>query len=332
MKNNLKIILCLLFTVLLPFSLVACKTKNSDNNGETGQNQGNNPGGSQEQGYVLNDSEIARIIGTSVQLNDNFVEKLNSSDILKTNSYLEEVGSKTYPILNNAYYPAVFFDLYNNDEKNDASLENNKVYAYKNDGFCKFLKIIANDNNKFSIVIVTNENNGYFEFFNFEYRLENGTLNSLKISFLQTANKSQLISFSEALLDYKNLNFEAGIGNVNWSSEKYSSRQFFENNFTKNNFSAIKNEDWGYSFYEKFCFSENKSYVCDTEKMPENVHLNSQFDSFGFIDAFDFFDEFSAIPNLELSIKTTDYFYSSDLDNRYKMNYDHSKFTFEKAR
>lgn len=322
-RNFYKLFLCFVLAVVLPFSFVGCKksSKGDGNNSENSNNGGNNQN-PQEESYVLNDTEITKIVGKLSDANDEFITSLNAANLLKPNDYPEKMGDKTYPVLNYAYYPSIFYSAYS------AGIKKDKTYAYINDVRKKYLEIKTNENNdKIFIKIATNDS-GNFVYFNYEITTNEGEIDSVSIAFLETKDsEGKRISFSQSFLDYKNKSLETSFGLISEFSS--TNEQFFKNNFTKDKFALIPENSWGYSFYQKLEFGETKNHKWNTENMPSNSDFLASFDKFEFLDAFDKNNEYKNLSNDKLTTITNDIF--SYVDIQGKIVYSKEYFTFEKA-
>ena len=309
MFKKLKPFLCLILAVILPLCFVACKSSKKEQNDGGGVNN-SSPEPTPEEtptpeiSYVLNDAEVNRILSSSFDVCKSFIDDLNESNILKDNEYLEAVGVKTYSIFDYAFYPARFANGYTNE------FVTTKTYVYQQGADRKFFDIKTNDSNdKINVTIIIDEYNSdtvtaYF----YEFKIDEGDIDSLKISYINT--DSSRINFSETLFDFKNFVCEIGLGNV---SEFSSNRTFLNNNFTADKFSQIVEDKWSYSYYQKFDFSSEKDYQLNANKMPENDSLIAYFDEFGFLDVFDVLDEYRQISSSDRIDMGSDYFkqYSS---------------------
>ena len=293
----------------MPLCFVACKSgKSSGDNTSGGGNPGGESGGGGNSGneppaetYVLDDAEINRVLGSSYDVCKEFTINLNNSNLLKNNDYSDVLGEKTEPIFEYIFYPSRFVK-----EGTNSYLQEN-TYAYQpmqQQSTYKYFKVKANDSNdKINVVILVNTTDDLSAYF-YEYSVNEGSLESLKLSYFYANINGNYFDFAEANLDFNNSIFELGQGHlINVSSP----RTFLANKFdTKEHFLDINK--WTYSYYQKFNFRDVGSITRNTETMPNNEHLLAQFDSFGFVGVYEIFDEFDAFTNSELTALDKDYF------------------------
>lgn len=325
MLKKFRSFLCLILAVILPLCFVACKSSKNDtigggnSGGETPEQEPEN-NGSPEISYVLDDAEINRILSESFDICKDFLNDLNESNLMRDNAYPEAIGVKTYSIFDYALYPARFAKGYT------SAFDSSKTYIYYVGADKKFFDIKANNtNDKINATILVDQyNDSVVTAYFYEFNIDKGDIESLKISYVNAG--SSYISFSDALLDFKNYVCEIGIGSV---SEFESSRNFIKDNFTSEKFGQINGDKWSYSYYQKFDFSNQKDYESDYDKMPNNEKLISYFDNFGFLDVFDELDIRRQTTSSSLVDMGSDYFlqYSS-----YGfISYDSENFVFEMA-
>lgn len=293
----------------MPLCFVACKSSKNDS---TGGGDGGNESSEQEPennvtpeiSYVLDDAEINRILSESFDVCKDFVTDLNESNLMRDNDYPETVGVKTYSIFDYALYPARFAKGYT------SAFDSTKTYIYYVGSDKKFFDVKANNtNDKINVTILLDQyNDSIVTAYFYEFSIDKGDINSLKVSYVNAG--SSYITFSEALLDFKNSVCEIGIGSV---SEFESSRNFMNNNFTPEKFGLINGDKWSYSYYQKFDFSSQKSYESDYDNMPNNEKMINYFDKFGFLGVFDKLDNSRQLHSSSLVDMGSDYFlqYSS---------------------
>lgn len=317
-KSFYRFFLCIILAVILPFSFVGCKKDNNKNNIKS--NEKENSSDNQEESYVLTDAEIARIVNSLSEKNNEFVSSLNNANILAPNDYPKQVGNETYSILNYAYYPSLFFSGV------DKNIEKNKVVAYISDVQKKYLEVTTNaENDRIFIRMATNVS-GEFSYFCYDIYAPEGNVKNISIAFLITRANEKHIKFSQSFISFENKVFESSVGLISEFSE--TNEQFFKNNFTKDKFASISADAWGYSFYQKIEFNGQKKYNCKIDKMPENSDFLASFDSFEFIDAFEKNDEYKNIENSKLKTITSDVF--EFVDTQINYIYDESNFEFKK--
>ena len=334
MIRKIRLFFCLVLAVILPFCFVACKSSNdvippneeapSSGGGTTqtpeSQNpeDGNSAPGEQnpEINYVLDDAEVNRILKESYDDCLDFFTKLNSSNILKDNNYAYEVADKTYSVLNYVFYPARFaFDV-------SKPLEKGNIYARQVITTFKYFEIDTSETNDkiFVKMLIDNRSNDTLKAYFYEFDIDKGNLNSIKVSQIYT--DLSLIRFSESLFDLKNSVFENCVGNV---SEFSSSRKFLEDNFTEERFALIDSAKWGYSYYQKFNFSNQKEYDLNKTRMPSNEQFIAQLNKFGFLNVFDELDRFGDIN--EFKALDNDYFSFCEAISMFE--YDNVNFIFK---
>lgn len=336
MKNKLKILFCVLLAVILPFSFVGCKNKKGDGNKsqnekpdtiETGGETKNDDGKKDEETFILNQENVNSIIISSSDCFDSYIEKLNESELLKSYLYPISVAGDTKPILDYVYYPYWFVSSYNQTSSNGSKIEFNKVYAEKNTDATNYFEITKNDDNNKIFIKMIYRNLGYsFKYFLYEINLTKTEISSINLSFLETTDNNdsnKKLTFAQAIFDLKNNGLEIGSGNICEFSTK--DEQYLKNNFTKEKFSQISQDKWGYSFFEKFDFSQSKSYFCNETKMPNNQNLIDMFNKFNFLGAYDYLEEvskksFNNITNNLFAI----------IDNNDNLRY--NNYRFEKAK
>lgn len=335
MIKKLRVFFCLVLVVVLPLCFVACKSSKNP------QSSGGEPGSGSEAGgeivqpttpenpsdggdnsdvsYVIDDTELNRILKASYDVCEDFIVNLNNSNLLAENGYTDDEGGKTYPVFDYAFYPARFAIQYS------TNFEQEKLYARQVSTTKKFFEVKVsetNDNIYVSMLIdevSTDTVTAYF----YEYGVTNGNINSLKISHIVT--DLSYIQFSEALLDFKNSACEIALGTVN---EFSSNRNFLEKNFTSEKFALIDKEKWGYSYYQKFDLKEN-DFVVNKNKMPLNENMIAYFDNFGFLNVFEKLDDYRVKENSELTNLNQDYFLYCSTNGMIFFDRDNSTFEFK---
>ena len=339
MIKKFRLFFCLVLAVILPFCFVACKSskdaippseESPSSGGETTQTPGNqNPADetptpderdpseeTPEINYVLDDAEVNRILKESYDDCLNFFTNLNNSNILKENSYAYEVADKTYSVLNYVFYPARFaLDITN-------PLEKGNIYVRQVTTTFKYFEINTSDTNDkiFIKMLIDNRSNESLTAYFYEFDINKGDINSIKVSQINT--NSSYIRFSHSLFDLKNSTFENSVGNV---SEFSSNRTFLENNFTEERFALIDSEKWGYSYYQKFNFLGQKEYDLNKTRMPSNEQMIAQLGNFGFVNVFDELDRYRDCDEFKALDK--DYFSSCEAISMFE--YDNVNFIFK---
>ncbi len=270
--------------------------------------------------YVIDNAEINRVLEASFDVCEEFIINLNNSNLLAENGYSNDEGGKTYPVFDYAFYPARFVTQY------DGEFEQEKTYARQVSTTKKYFEVKANEtNDKIFVTILLDEVGidkitAYF----YEFGVTNGTIDSLKISYIDA--DTSLIRFSETMLDFKNSVCEIALGTVN---EFSSNRTFLERNFTAEKFGLIDGGKWGYSYYQKFDFSDNREYVLNKTKMPSNNNMVDCFDKFGFLGVFDKLDAYRAKINSELTNLSQDYFLYCSTNGMIVFDGDSTTFEFK---
>lgn len=344
MVKKLRVFFCLILVVILPLCFVACKSSETPpitggspssgggneggssgestgpSGGETPPEQGNTP----EITYVIDNAEINRILKASYDVCEDFIIDLNNSNLLSDNNYTNDEGGKTYPVFDYAFYPARFAMQYT------GGFEQEKLYARQVSTTMKYFEVKASESNdKVFATMLLNDistdgikyvTSAYF----YEFAVTNGTIDSLKISYIDA--DTSLIRFSETMLDFKNSVCEIALGTIN---EFSATRTFLERNFTSEKFALISSERWGYSYYQKFDFSSNRTYVLNKAKMPSNNDMIEAFDSFGFLGVFDKLDEYAAKGNLGLTGLSQDYFLYCSTNGMIIFNSENTTFEFK---
>lgn len=292
------------------------------------------------EGYVLNAAEVKKIIESSTDKLDLFIDNLNKSEVLKDNSYSENVAMKTYPVLNYAYNPVLFYSISQN------TFDVNKVYAHILQGSYKYFKISTNDDNdEFSIRMVSNKAQD-FQFNKFTYFVNEGEIKSIKISHLDSQTQTGF-KFFEASFDFENSKFITSYAVISDISTGYgvetdypfdNLRVFIRDYCTKDKFALVLKSKGSYYFDEEIDFSETKSLDCLEYKLDDDNQNNdisqklvSRYDNFDFLEAYDKFIEYDQLSkNSEITKEyyfTEDYFSMSEGYSRYRYNND--EFTFD---
>ena len=140
MKKKFRVFLCLLFTVILPFSFVGCGNKQTSNNDSSAgvETPNNNPTPTpenpetEEVSYVLNEEEVVKILNSTSGFLDEFADDLNEkSDVLADNNYLTTIGDLTCGALNYLHYPSMLITGINSQlESKSKDFELGQIYAY----------------------------------------------------------------------------------------------------------------------------------------------------------------------------------------------------------
>lgn len=304
MKNKFRVFLCLLFAVILPFSFVGCGKKDNANNDAgagietpgTNNPPQENPG--PEISYVLDESETLRILETTNTFLDGFVVDMNeNSEILEEKEYQNTVGDLTAGAFNYLNYPLKLISgITMQLQAKSKQFKLGQIYAHiPATGVYRYFQIDAIDNNEININIVSKDTKEYV-YFKFRFLIDEGNLNAIKLSRLETPSAAKKIEFMDVLFDAKNSNLEACFGNlVNYSS---ASSKFFADNFTEEKFDDILDSCWSYSCYEKLPIKTNTSFECQYKSM-DNV-LVQHFLKFDFLDAFNKYSECMALSNDKL--------------------------------
>ncbi len=334
MIKRLKALIFMFLAVIMPLAMLsACSMSEggTDGNGSGGGDNsggGNSPGNSSEAEYVLDKTEVNKVLKNSYDVCQEFIINLNSSNLLyNNNDYTSDVGTKTNSTFDYMFYPARFSKDYSGEFDKD-TIYARENYSYNSIGF--FEINVDDEQDKILVTILidyrsNNDNNEDFEYYYYEYDVNNGDIESIKLSYLK-ANES-LINFSEAFFDIKNSNCEIGTGNL---SEFSSNRSYLNDKFTEEKFSLISSDKWGYSYYQKLSFLQTSKYVTlDKRKMPENEKLKGQFSKFGFLDAFEIFDEFVNLSNSSLTNLDKDYFLNVSSKGLVSFNSEYFRFELE---
>ena len=331
MKNKLKVFLCLLFAVVVPFSFVGCGDKsNNDNGSDAGQNSGANPpAGQPEQGvaYVLNEAEAVRILGSSDEVVNAFVATLNNnSELLKNNNYTSKFGTRVAKGLNYSYYPKLISDVlkYNLNARSQY-FEFGKVYFFDQNGTRRFIEMSIIENNlKMEIVSWDLKDLVYF---NFDFKVNNGEIESLKISQLIAPSKAYKIEFLDVTINIKNSSLKACFGNLTGFSDE--NKEFFNEYFTKEKFSKIPSLYWATSSFQQIELPTDVEAISDSSQCISAVV--NEFDNFGFLNVISKYEEYtnSTINHIALQ---DDIFGTIDMNpaSRTTYNYNSTNFTFDK--
>lgn len=320
MIKRLKTLLCLILAMIMPISFVACKSPDKSGDGGTSNDETSGGGASNttpSETYVLDDAEITTILNKSYDSTLDLVEKINNLG-LSDYGYSSEYGNRTYEIFDYALYPSRFV------KASETTFEKDEKYMLQADPVKKYFDIDAtSSNDKIFVKIMVDEVVALTTYF-YEFKVSNGALKSLKLSYLNSTASS--IRFSESILDYANSTCEVWLGNLSGFD---SSRDFIEEYFTEENFSKSKYAGmWGYSYYQKFVAKDVGSYVTkEDSEMPNNLPMIQGLDKFGMVDSFDIIDEYtSTLPKYYEEIKT-DYF--SRFFTRGLMSFDGSNCVFK---
>lgn len=349
MIKRLRIFLCLILAIVMPFCFVACKSGGnsttqtpsggSSSGGSSGEQSGGQSGGTGgEQGggtsetppveppavtYVLDEAEMNRVLSSSYDVCKDFIVDLNESELLKNNDYSSALGAKTEPILEYVFYPARFVKEHSSDFKNQ------RIYAlqprFEQTTFKYFEIEVSQNNDKIFATIMVNTTSTFTAYL-YEYSILNGVIKSLKLSYLCAGyGTSSSLDFAEVMLDFENSTFELGYGKL----LEITSRTYLETKFnTKEGFSGISSNKWSYSHYQKINFGGAGSFTKETTSMPNNVKMVEMYDKFGFIDAFEKLEDFQQVPYSEIiNLNSNDYFALVDAEGL--IGYDSTNCVFE---
>ena len=337
MIKNLRIILCLLCAVILPFSLVACKDKSkstTDSDSSIISPTPETPGGGSESGdvpgqetnYVLDEAEVIRLLDCSSGKCDDFVLKLNElSQILDENNYSSSMGDRTSSSLSYANYPKLVLNalIYKLNLKAQ-SFKLGEIYAYiSGAGVYRFIEIDVQDNDKILMNIVSWDLST-FVYYNFEFTVGNGNISSVNVAKLTSPSRDKKIEFINAFVDFDNLKLVGSFGNVN--GFYLTSEKFFNEYFTEENFGEIPSNNWGYSQFEELTISPNKDVKLSVDKGGEDIV--SDFENFGFLDAFVKYNDYMALTSAEFVSLQDDIFGVIDVNGE-RYTYNSDEFTFD---
>lgn len=341
-KNFIKCLLCFLFAVILPFSFIGCKSKTLPEGGgemeapsdKKTDNEANKDdfGGNDSEISGLSAEEVTELVFSKdtngnykyVAMCDKFIEQLNqNSALLEKSSYDSSIGSRTANALSYLKYP---FEFLNN--LNEKTLEFNKFYSCieNNNKIYSTFKVCVEGSEKIIIHALSNTYSQYkysFGYFKFVLGVSNNQIVSLDVSKLSSGEN---IEFQETKFEFQNKKLTLSHGVI--SDVGDSAETFFKENFTLDKFSEIK--DWGYRCFEELCFGDDnsaKKINCYLTGQAQE-HLNTQFTSFGFLDAYDVKSVFEN-ENLDKSVITGDIF-AQVTTNGEKFVYNNSDYKFSK--
>lgn len=307
-KKILRVFFCFLFAVILPFSFAGCKKEKSEEgnvgpkpeiNAPSEEDNNNNNDDNQSQEGDLNESvytvsEAVGFFNSTYSLMDDYLEKINSfSSELETNDYSREIGEETATnIFSYSYYPyhlVSSLNSYCEKSQNNCLLELNKIYCYQTNTIeYNFINLSCTSKDNLILYII-NCVREEFSFYSFKLNLDNNVVKSLNLSMLTSDGKNLI--FTDACLDFANYDLTACYGKI--ADTTLTTKEFFNRFFTTDNILTISEDRWSTRFYEKFTFADNNfnyEECCDGENALNKIKNN--FDSFGFLEAYDIKDEF----------------------------------------
>lgn len=318
-KNFITCLLCLLFAVILPFSFVACKnnttsdgdndnptqeaTKN-DNNDENGDNDsGGGNEGNTEPAYAFNIEEISEILDGSEEKLDDFIVRLNNSNLLKENNLDDGSAfiSNTKEVIKHAYYPSYLIDVFDVHCSNaNTEFEQDTVYQFTKDGGSDYIEFYTIGEDRLIIDLLSHEVNGsvnQISYYCYDFTIVNNEISKMVVSNYFTNLSAKKVTFENATFDFAKHEFTMEFGKINNHND--SAETFFNKKFNKDNFLSIPAGSWTYTNFGQFKFGEVKSFEIK-EGDDARKEIVNQFDTLGFLGVFEKFNEYQ---NLDVEFK-----------------------------
>lgn len=294
MKKYLKVFLCVLVAVMLPLSCFGCKPKGAGNgNSNGGDSSSNNGQGSnnpeQSESYVLNENEVIRLLTSSSDYSESFVEKFNNNAVfLSQNNYESLFGLNTASMINYSFYPKSIIETLIPSLEAKATPSTftlGKVYYYLSGGLEQRYILIDNIGDKEVYIKIVSYDGSDLLYLKYNFYIDKGEIKALNISKYTAPTSGASLDFANTYIDFKNETIRASFGGL--LSLTYSNAEkLFKNYFTKDKFDDIPKIEngWSYSYYENIDFKEFE-YETSTEKGSEQIVQD--FDNFKFLDAYD---------------------------------------------
>lgn len=320
-KNIFMLVLCFIFAVILPFSFVGCKDKNSpenlddkpassdnpsdkkdsDTSNDNNDNDSNGSGNS-EQIYTLSVDDVVKIINSSEEKIDEFIDSLNKSKLFEENnvSGTSEFISFTKNVIRHAYYP-----FYITKDFKEACLlshynfELGRLYGYFEDGGnSDYIEFYVENNNRIVINCLSDmseTSSKSLNYYCFDFKINKDEILSLKVSNFYTEFDNKNISFDSAIFDFENSEFTTEIGRI--YSFSSNSETYFNKHFSAEKFDTITN--WSYIYYSNVKFGETKQFVYKDSNEARDA-IKNDFDKLGFLNVFVKFNEFKNFNRIQV--------------------------------